>query len=214
MHQKIIDYQRHTVEFSSITPTRTTPPITSRTTPRRPDQPYHTNPNPANPAESEPASKTSHNQTTTNKGSNPINPTRSTPTIKARTSLQKQPSENHPVISSPLHKKGTRRSLNTHQTIVKSCPNNPITGPPVLPPAHTHRASSREITLPQQHPPRKSRRRDTRSAHTMGQYCAWWVNTAVREPPLERQPPDGSGHRQIQRVSAPTVFFPRRTKAT
>ena len=64
---KIIDYQRHTVEFSSITPTRTTPPITSRTTPRRPDQPYHTNPNPAKPAESEPASKTSRNQTTTRK---------------------------------------------------------------------------------------------------------------------------------------------------
>lgn len=114
----------------------------------------------------------------------------------------------------PSNKKGTRRSLNTHQTTVKSCPNNPTTRPPVLPPAHTHRASSREITLPQPHPPRKSRRRDTRSAHTMGQYCAWWVNTAVREPPLERQPPDGSGHRQIQRVSAPTVFFPRRTKAT
>lgn len=84
MHQKIIDYQRHTVEFSSITPTRTTPPITSRTTPRRPDQPYHTNPNPAKPAESEPASKTSHNQTTTNKGSNPINLTEAVPRRQIR----------------------------------------------------------------------------------------------------------------------------------
>ncbi|MDK7360173.1 hypothetical protein, partial [Cutibacterium avidum] len=54
--------------------------LTSRATPRRPDQPYHTNPNPAKPAESESASKTSQNRATTPKSSDPINLTRSTST--------------------------------------------------------------------------------------------------------------------------------------
>ena len=46
MHQKIIDYQRHTVEFSSITPTRTTPPLNQQGHPKatRPTLPHQPQP--------------------------------------------------------------------------------------------------------------------------------------------------------------------------
>ena len=119
---KIIDYQRHTVEFSSITPTRTTPPITSRTTPRRPDQPYHTNPDhtnrsqPAEPAETKPPPESS----------DPINFTGSTQVVKSKNQPAKPPSRKPSGNSSPLLQEGNpqkhKHSSNNRQIVPPTIP--------------------------------------------------------------------------------------------
>ena len=147
MHQKIIDYQRHTVEFSSITPTRTTPP-TSRTTPRRPDQPYQINPE--------------------------CQIQEFTREITIKKTIRSFPAPSN---------KGTRRSLNTLQTIVKSCHQQ------------SHNRTISTSTSP--HPPGAGPGDNTATTTPTTQIgliqdsnrptvqprhgCVWWVNTTVRE---------------------------------
>jgi len=82
MHQKIIDYQRHTVEFSSITPTATipTPPA------QKPSQGDPTNPTTPTPKPQNHDPKTSQqNQPTTPppKSSSPANLTRLNQIVKS-----------------------------------------------------------------------------------------------------------------------------------
>ena len=121
MHQKIIDYQRHTVEFSSITPTRTTPPLNQQGHPKatRPTLPHQPQPR-----------KTRRIRISQQNQPKPCHhPEKQRPDQLYRINPECQIQEftreitiKKTIQSFPApSNKGTRRSLNTHQTTVKSC---------------------------------------------------------------------------------------------
>lgn len=188
MHQKIIDYQRHTVEFSSITPTRTTPPLNQQDHPKatRPTLPHQPQPRKTRRiriSQQNQPKPCHHPEKQRPDQPYQINPEcqiqEFTREITIRKTIQSFPAPSN---------KGTRRSLNTHQTTVKSCHqqshNRTISTPTSPhPPGARPRSNTATTTPPTQIGLIQDSNRPTvRPRHG----CVWWVNTTVRGPPQTR----------------------------
>lgn len=188
MHQKIIDYQRHTVEFSSITPTRTTPPFNQQDHPKatRPTLPHQPQPRKTRGVKISQQNQPKpchHPEEQQPDQLYRINPECQIQEFTREITIKKT-IQSFPAPSN----KGTRRSLNTHQTTVKSCHQQ------------SHNRTISTSTSP--HPPgarprdhiatttpttqigliQDSNRATVRPRHG----CVWWVNTTVRGPPQTR----------------------------
>ena len=118
MHQKSL-----TIKDTLLSSQASHPPEQPHPSQAGPPQGDPTNPTTPTPttqieANQQNQPKPNHHPKAATQSTLPDQPRLSNPRINPRN----HPQENHQAIPAPSYKKGTRRSINTHQTTVKSCP--------------------------------------------------------------------------------------------